>query len=502
MVTLFPVVLVCLASSGIHAGLDTALKANVNVNVGILPPVNVSADGRFADIAQGVSPIPIGLYAMVFASYPPPPPGIKKKSQFPPMTSSDWDSLVKNEYIAAVSLHFTWADVQPLPPPAPLNFSVLTESLDAIDLACVSNGKPKACLPVFLKPYLVNEPLWTYTGPTHGVPTVATNNLGMRVVVRPTFPNGTDMWDAFNWAGGATANRAIPISTDPVWRAKVLQLGRGIGDWLATVDPDTKRVRVMHFLAPAMTSIQMRPGPQQLFEFLDNYGSDTLGMNWSKATHIAAWQDNARAMASASPEFAKRAWAFDFTVLPESPINASQLFLNTNDQLDVFNVLAASHPQGPGAVIAKTESLHVDLGKGCTTCAFQPDPDHSHSAFPYQLAESDNIPYSFIANRKGRHGWENFAALAMPALPFNHSKIPSMYPIDLLANYSMFLDVNSTEPMQEQQATLWAEVWRFEATNLSYAPACVAPNVLRSQLKAWDSSLRRDFKARVNGSAR
>ena len=135
-----------------------------------------------------------------------------------------------------------------------------------------------------------------------------------------------------------------------------------------------------------MSSLQMRPGPSQMFEFMANSGADTLGMGWSKAGHIAAWQAAARAVANLSnlnsnlnpnlnpdaravtrEQFAKRAWAFDFTVLPPNARNASQLYLDTAEQQSVFDVLAGSHPMGPGAVIAKTESLHVDLGAGCNT---------------------------------------------------------------------------------------------------------------------------------------
>ena len=61
-------------------------------------------------------------------------------------------------------------------------------------------------------------------------------------------------------------------------------------------------------------------------------------------------------MAGWSPAFAKRTWAFDFTVLPSSRRNASQLFLDTADQKSVFDVLAAAHPRGP------SYSHYYDLG--------------------------------------------------------------------------------------------------------------------------------------------
>jgi len=56
-----------------------------------------------------------------------------------------------------------------------------------------------------------------------------------------------------------------------------------------------------------------------------------------------------------------RAWAFDFTVLPEKSNNASAVYFNTADQARVLDALEQSHPMGPDAVLAKTESLHVNL---------------------------------------------------------------------------------------------------------------------------------------------
>ena len=71
---------------------------------------------------------------------------------------------------------------------------------------------------------------------------------------------------------------------------------------------------------------------------------------------MEAWKAMAAEMAGWSPAFAKRTWAFDFTVLPSSRRNASQLFLDTADQKSVFDVLAASHPRGP------SYSHYYDLG--------------------------------------------------------------------------------------------------------------------------------------------
>jgi hypothetical protein len=170
-------------------------------------------------------------------------------------------------------------------------------------------------LPVFLKPYWAKEPAWSCIGPNVSVPTVATNELGMMAVVRPTAAC-KDIWNPYITTAEVEATRAIPISTDPAWQAQVHSLTQAVGTWLAEIDPNATRVRVVHFAEPAMPSLQMRPGPMELFEWMDNTGEDTLGMNWTKDVHLAAWQAMARAMAHASPEFEKGPWAFGFAVLP------------------------------------------------------------------------------------------------------------------------------------------------------------------------------------------
>jgi hypothetical protein len=323
---------------------------------------------------------------------------------------------------------------------------------------------------------------------------MATNALGMKVVVRPSV-NGTDLWNPWNWAGGVTANRAIPVSTDVAWQTQISRLTKGVNDWLGAVDPNSTRVRVAHFSGPVMGSLQMRPGPSNMFACMDNNGTDTLGMNWNKESHIAAWERMAHDMASPDySELAKRSWAFDFTVLPPSARNASQLYLDTADQRRAFDALAAAHPRGQDAVIAKTESLHVDLADGCNTCAFKANPHHSQRSFAYQYVEEPaSIPYRFIGEQHGRHGWENFSPLAMKSLPFNKSQVPAMYPVQQLANFSMFADLNRTAPALPSGA-LWAEIWRFEGVNTSSAPACDTPAALAGHLRAWDVALRVNYK--------
>lgn len=320
-------------------------------------------------------------------------------------------------------------------------------------------------MPVFLKPYLIVEPEWTTPFPYGNTgPVVRRTPLNMSVVLRPTAPNGTDLWDRFVGTAQAIARRGIPISTDSAWQAQITRLTTGLGTWLNQADSDAMRVRVIHFVGPVMSSLQMRPGPEELFPSLDNSGKDTLGMNWSKRKHIDAWKSAAQEFARSSSAFAKRPWVFDFTVLPPSSSNASKLFLDTADQLEAFNAVANAHPAGPGAVIAKTESLHVDLGAGCNTCSFTPDPEHSSRSFAVMYQDPANkpaIPYSFIGERAGRHGWENFAALSMKSLPFNKSQIPSMFPVNVLAKFSIFQDMNASSPVKPQQ-TLWAEIWRNE----------------------------------------
>ena len=99
----------------------------------------------------------------------------------------------------------------------------------------------------------------------------------------------------------------------------------------------------------------------------------------------------------------------------------------------------------------------------------------------------------------GRHGWENFAALAMQGLASNHSKIPAMFPVSTLAKFSMWQDMNSSEPVQAQGA-LWAEVWRHEAVNPAGFPSCESAVALSEGLGMWDADLRRNFQAGQEGA--
>ena len=106
--------------------------------------------------------------------------------------------------------------------------------------------------------------------------------------------------------------------------------------------------------------------------------------------------------------------------------------MGTAEQARVFHALASSHPRGPGAVIAKADSLHVDLAARCAHCAPTPDPElPSGQSFARQYLDSRGgaIPYGFIGGRRFRHGWEDFAPLAMSALPSSRSSVPAMYPV-------------------------------------------------------------------------
>ena len=105
---------------------------------------------------------------------------------------------------------------------------------------------------------------------------------------------------------------------------------------------------------------------------------------------------------------------------------------------------------------------------------------------------SDQIPYQLIGDRIGRHGWENFAALAMAGLESNHSKIPAMFPVSTLAKFSMWQDMNASKPVLAQ-GTLWAEIWRHEAINPAGFPSCETAIDLAIDLGNWDEDLRRSY---------
>jgi hypothetical protein len=97
-----------------------------------------------------------------------------------------------------------------------------------LDNACAEHGKAAGCLPVFLKPYWAKEPAWSCIGPNVSVPTVATNELGMVAVVRPTAAC-KDIWNPYITTAEVEATRAIPISTDPAWQAQVHSLTQAVG---------------------------------------------------------------------------------------------------------------------------------------------------------------------------------------------------------------------------------------------------------------------------------
>jgi hypothetical protein len=103
-----------------------------------------------------------------------------------------------------------------------------------------------------------------------------------------------------------------------------------------------------------------------------------------------------------------------------------------------------------------------------------------------------NTRYAFIGARSGRHGWENFAPLAMQSLPMNHSDVPSMFPLTTLAKFSVWADMNATSPRVPQH-TLWAETWRNEAVNASLQPSCVPPDELAAAMAQWDRDIRSAF---------
>lgn len=112
------------------------------------------------------------------------------------------------------------------------------------------------------------------------------------------------------------------------------------------------------------------------------------------------------------------------------------------------------------------------------------------------MSDGDQVPYNFIGSRKGRHGWENFAPLAMASLPHNLSNIPSMYPLGTLANFSLFTDMLSERPVQPQ-GTLWVEIWRNEATNASREPACTNAASLDEELRRWDEAIQQVYASQL-----
>jgi len=89
-----------------------------------------------------------------------------------------------------------------------------------IDDACEAEGKPRGCLPFFLKPFLSNLPEWML--PPGGVQPlkVATNTMGMRVLGVPA-----------SWRNDMT-NSTLPLSCDPAWHAMLDTVVDTIDAWL------------------------------------------------------------------------------------------------------------------------------------------------------------------------------------------------------------------------------------------------------------------------------
>eukprot|EP00039_Didymoeca_costata_P021587 m.344922 g.344922 ORF g.344922 m.344922 type:complete len:478 (-) comp25425_c0_seq1:87-1520(-) len=451
---------------------------------GSLSKPELLKNGTFVKLSPNTSPVPIGLYSMLFVHYD----ETDYHNQFPQISVKDFQEIIRSRYIKAISMHFTWADIQPTDAPC-CDPTLLNNFLTMLDKACALEGLPHSCLPIFMKPYFAHEPSWTYDGPpaSSGDPFLACNNVGMKVLVQPRD------WNPH--FGPVVPNVTIPISTDPGWQNQVAKLTAFLDSWLAEIDPNATRIPIVHFAGPVMTSLQMRPGPSQMFDSLSNDGYDKFGMEWTKAGHIKAWTDLATAFKQ-YPAMGKRAWAFDFTVLPPKSNNASFIDLDTSDQVQVFEALAAAHPDGPGAVIAKTESLHVDLAKTSHTCAFVANATNPGS-FASQSLEKDDIAYQFIMNRTYRHGWENFAPLEMPSLPYNKSDIPSMFPLSQLITNSLYSDLGKeldNKIPNVPAGAIWAEIWRYESTNTSAAPSCVSPSELSSSMAQWDSRLREEYK--------
>lgn len=101
---------------------------------------------------------------------------------------------------------------------------------------------------------------------------VGRNQVGMRVLGAPP-----------SWQGVMT-NATVPLSCDPAWHSILDQVMDAIDAWLGEQDEGVTRVPIVHFLGPLMTSLQMRPGPQPLFDYLSAAPgvNDTLGWGWNK----------------------------------------------------------------------------------------------------------------------------------------------------------------------------------------------------------------------------
>ena len=420
----------------------------------------LSGDKRFITLAPGTASLPVGLYTMVRSNW------------FTGNITADSRAvqIAGRDFLQGVALGITWEDMQP--ESGPPNGDVLRTCLQNIDKAAGLAGRDRP-LPVLLKFYFYHLPPWTMKEGEFpsDKPVATTNKLGMRVIRTPPLRRA---------AGNVRPASDTPLSTDPVYHKHLKRLLRVVAETLDDVDPDATSVRAVHYAGPAMNSNQMRVPMRDLFP---DKGEDKLGMGWTKEGHIRSWIGMADAMAG-FPAYRRRCWVFNFTNLPNR--GDGTLALTTAEQAQVYQAVCRTHPAGPDAVIAKTESLCVNFQRRLDRNLHTPAP--TASSWRLQMLTRDRqIPYQFIAGQTFGHGWENWAGFS----PKRDHRAPSLYPFQELMENSLYLDLEKDHP-SVPQGTIWVEIWPQEAVRPDEIRRFDDKQVpLTESLQRWDQALRK-----------
>lgn len=427
----------------------------------------LSEGARSIQLTGGTVPIPVGLCTMVRV----------------PVLEGDITPehnlvrICEKPYLHTIGLGVTWEDMQPTP--ASPTGDVLRRCVRNLEQAEKLAGR-ETPLPIILKFYFYKVPEWTMAEQPPGLvtPVLATNKLGMTVLSCP--PRRTA-------AGNEVRAEDLPLSTDPGYHAQLEKLMAEVDRTLAEIDPDGKRFVAIHYVGPAMNSNQMRVPYYDLFP---NIGNSPLGCDWTKQKHIQAWINMAHAMGKFD-SFKKRAWIFNFTNLGSAKVPGA-MTLNTAEQASVYHAIQQIHPDGSGAVIAKTESLCVNFNQRLKNLreasVYELNYDENDTGcWRRQMLEMDQvIPYKFIASQKACHAWENWAGFS----PGRDLRSTSLYPLDELIKNSLYLDPQSETP-QQPQGTLWVEVWPQEAINPDgFRRFDDSDERLFDSLVRWDNLLR------------
>jgi hypothetical protein len=424
-------------------------------------------NGNEIQLAAGTASFPPGLYVMSRYKQV-----MKNKlNKFAPILK-----IARKPYIKGIALGITWEDLEPQP--GKVSAECLRQSLDRIKAAS-KLAKRKKPLVVLFKPYFYKMPKWMMTKGKVDKPTPGRNSIGMTVLKLPDCVNGT---------GDKISKSDTPLSTDKVYHRKIGQLVRCVADFLGEYDPEGVMVPLFHFSGPGMTSNQMRPPLQDKNIFPDS-GNSSLIPGWSKDKHIRSWIEVVKYM-KGHPALAKRCWVFNFTNLD---FNDGRLSLSTKDQARVYDALKKAHPAGPGAVIAKTESLCVNFDRRLTKRGNKGKVKMANPTANWRtqaLEHPKSKPYKYIINQKYAHAWENWSGFSQN----RDLRAPSLYPVDELIENSLYVDLDRKKP-QKPQGTLWVEVWVQEAVAPQHVKVFEKTHrSMFSILTHWDKQIRQELK--------